>query len=182
MTGAADAGERGAAALRRALDTDDADALETAIALLCRTCTSGVIDGRGPRRPRVSVTPSSALGSSAVTGERTGPPGTLDGPLREDALDVLRDAFGGQLTELRWNAVAEAEAALAAALRAGDRDAARAAVDDLELTGAVRATRAGGPNPRAVPVPEPLNDVVNELIQTIDGPPSPTGELRAAGP
>lgn len=94
-------------------------------------------------------------------------PVTLDQELREDALDVLRDALVWQLEPARWTAVDAAVDALAAALRAADVEAVRAAVYGLELAGPVRAVVVGD-NP-LVEAPEEVREEINELVRTLDG-------------
>lgn len=90
-----------------------------------------------------------------------------------DALDVLRDALQWQLTEARWAAVRPVVDELAAAVRDGRVDVARAAIADLELLGPVRAKRFD--DSPTVPPPEPVREEINELVDTLDGrvpPPS----------
>lgn len=87
--------------------------------------------------------------------------------LREDALDVLRDALDWRMTEARWGVVAEAVRRMAVTVRSGDAGAFREAVYDLELAGPVRATGVG--DTPTMPAPEPVLEEVNELIHTVDG-------------
>jgi hypothetical protein len=101
----------------------------------------------------------------------SGLPDTLDDELREDALDVLRDALQWRLTGPRWARVETAVEAVTSALRSGDVAALRTAVYELELAGPVRATGLG--DTPVVDAPEPVREEINELIYTLDG--------RAAG-
>ncbi len=91
----------------------------------------------------------------------------MEGDVREDALDVLRDALVWRLTDGRWRVVGQAVEVLASALDAGDTAAFRKAVYDLELAGPVRAARFE--DPPTVPTPDPVRERVNELIHTLDG-------------
>ena len=99
----------------------------------------------------------------------TGDIHALDDDVRADALDVLTDALQWRLTEPRWSAVRTAVDALAAAVRAGDAVAVRAAVADLELLGPVRATPIG--REPIVPPPDGVLDEINELVGAMDGDP-----------
>jgi hypothetical protein len=91
----------------------------------------------------------------------------LPDELREDALDVLRDAREWRLPGARWDSVVAEVRSVAAALVSMDIEAVRRAVYNLELAGPVRAIPVG-----ATPVgepPEPVRDEINELIHTLDG-------------
>lgn len=99
----------------------------------------------------------------------TGDPTALDDDVRADALDVLVDTLQWRLTEPRWVAIRAAVDALAAAVRAGDVEAVRAAVADLELLGPVRATPIG--HEPLVPAPDPVRDEINELVRAMDDDP-----------
>jgi hypothetical protein len=104
-----------------------------------------------------------------MTGADAGAGGSMavDQELREDALDVLRDALVWRLEPARWAAVAVAVNALADALHVGDVEAVRAAVYDLELAGPVRAVGVGD-TPQVV-TPEQVREEINELIHRLDG-------------
>jgi hypothetical protein len=104
-----------------------------------------------------------------MAGEQVGDgrPVTLDQDLREDALDVLNDALAWRLVPARWAIVARYVDRLANALQAGDPEAVRAAVAELELAGPVRAARVG--DTPLVEAPEPVREEINELIHTLDG-------------
>jgi hypothetical protein len=91
----------------------------------------------------------------------------LDGELRADALDVLRDVLEWRLTGLRWTAVTAALEAMSAALPSGDVASFRAAVYELELAGPLRATGFG--DTPSVDPPLPVREEVNELILILDG-------------
>jgi hypothetical protein len=95
------------------------------------------------------------------------PPDVLDGELRADALDVLRDALQWRLTGRRWSVVEAAVGAVTASWRAGDVATLRAAVYELELAGPVRATAVG--DTPVVDPPEPVREQINELIFELDG-------------
>jgi len=101
---------------------------------------------------------------------------SLDDELREDALDVLRDAVRWRLTARRWVGVAEVVAGLEAAVRAGDTDAVRARVYELELSGPVRAT--GIHEDPVGPAPETIRPVLNSLVRELeqDEPESPQAD------
>ena len=101
----------------------------------------------------------------AVTGDTH----ALDDEVRSDALDVLTDALQWRMTEPRWAAIRAAVDALATAVRAGDVEAARPAVADLELLGPVRATPIG--HEPLVPAPDPVRDEINELVRAMDDDP-----------
>jgi len=90
-----------------------------------------------------------------------------DKELREDAVDVLRDALAWRLEPARWAVVAAAVDALTGALQAGDVDAVRAAVYELELAGPVRAGGFG--ETPVVEAPVPVREEINELIHALDG-------------
>lgn len=90
----------------------------------------------------------------------------LDARLREDALDVLRDAMEWRLTARRWITVADALARLDAALLAGDPDAVRERVYELELSGPVRAT--GIQEDPTVDPPEPVRPRLNALVRAFE--------------
>jgi len=94
----------------------------------------------------------------------------MEDDLREDAVDVLRDALVWRLEDGQWRAVAQAVDALVAALVAGDASSFREALYDLELAGPVRATRIE--DAEALSPPEPVRERVNELIHTLDGRPA----------
>ncbi len=100
------------------------------------------------------------------------PAAVLDDEVRADALDVLTDALQWRLTEARWAAFRTAVGTLAAALRAGDGEAVRAAVAELELLGPVRATPIG--REPVVPAPEPVREEINELVHALDDDPEPS--------
>jgi hypothetical protein len=93
----------------------------------------------------------------------------MEDDLRDDAVDVLRDALVWRLTTGQWTAVTQAVDVLAAALVAGDASLFREALYDLELAGPVRATRIE--DAEVLPPPEPVRERVNELIHTLDGRP-----------
>jgi CATRA-Associated Small Protein len=91
--------------------------------------------------------------------------------LEDDAADVLSDALEWTLTPARWQGVQDVVARLEAALAAGDRDALRAAVCDLELLGPVRGASArSAPQREPGPTPGPLRERINELIHQINEP------------
>ena len=96
----------------------------------------------------------------------TGDTHALDDEVRTDALDVLTDALQWRLTAARWVAIRTAVDALAAAVRAGDTEAVRTAVADLELLGPVRAVPIG--REPVVPPPDPVRDEINELVGVLD--------------
>jgi hypothetical protein len=106
--------------------------------------------------------PTESTSQGAGEGEQV----SVDEELREDALDVLRDALTWRLEPARWAVVAQRVDALAVAVAAGDAEAVRAAVDDLERAGPVRAGGVGEP---PVEVPSPVRAGLTELIRTLDG-------------
>lgn len=91
---------------------------------------------------------------------------SLDPALREDALDVVRDAVRWRLTARRWAGVAEVVAGLDAAMRAGDADAVWARVYELELAGPVRAT--GIHEDPVIPAPDPVRPVLDALVRALE--------------
>src|SRR5215218_4313833 len=97
----------------------------------------------------------------------SGQPVIMDEELRQDALDVLADALEWQLQPARWRFVEEALNALKAARRAGDVEAIRAAIYQLELAGPVRAIGVG--DTPLVDAPKDVREEINELIHTLDG-------------
>jgi hypothetical protein len=94
-----------------------------------------------------------------------GAAGQLDPEVRADAVDVLRDLVEWRLAPQRWARIEESVDALEAALAAGDVDALRDAVADLELAGPVRATRIGSVSPTCAPplLLERANHLVHAL-------------------
>ena len=90
----------------------------------------------------------------------------LDPALREEALDVLRDALRWRLTARRWTGVEEVVAGLAAALRAGDVGVLRRRVHELELSGPVRAT--GIDEDPVVEPPDAVRPVLNALVRALE--------------
>ena len=106
-----------------------------------------------------------------MTGDTDGRAPVLDDQVRADALDVLTDALQWRLGEARWAAIDAAVAELAAAVRAGDVEAAVAAVAELELLGPVRAVPIG--RDPIVPAPEPVREEINELVLALDVEPDP---------
>jgi hypothetical protein len=96
-----------------------------------------------------------------------GQPVTFDAALREDALDVLHCALEWRLDAGRWTAVSAAVEALASGLQAGEVEAVRASMNELELAGPVRAVAVG--DVATVEPPEPVREEINELIHTLDG-------------
>jgi hypothetical protein len=111
-----------------------------------------------------AVTPP--LPSDPVTGDTDDRAPVLDDGVRADAIDVLTDALQWQLGEARWVAIRAAVVELAAAVRAGDAEAADAAVAELELLGPVRAVPIG--REPIVPAPEPVREEINELVYALD--------------
>lgn len=95
----------------------------------------------------------------------------IDDELRSDALDVLGDALRWRMTAARWEGIGGAVAELTAALRAGDVEAVRRAVTELELLGPVRATVMG--DTPTTPVPEPVREEIDVLVRTLDGRTAP---------
>jgi hypothetical protein len=91
----------------------------------------------------------------------------VDEELREDAVDVLRDALAWRLPPARWAAVAAAVDALSVAVRTGDMEAVRAAVAELELAGPVRAISFG--ETPVVEAPAPVREEINALVCALDG-------------
>ena len=97
----------------------------------------------------------------------------LDATLRADALDVLQDVLQWRLTATRWATVRVALDAMRAAYDAGDVDALREAVYDLELAGPVRANSLAGEEVGEPPAP--VYDVANRLQHDLSGEgPPPT--------
>ena len=95
----------------------------------------------------------------------------FDPELRADALDVLQDLSQWRMTEPRWATVRSALHAMRAAYDAGDVEALRSAVYDLELAGPVRANSIGGAEIGGPP--EPVYDVSNGLVHDLSGTPPP---------
>ena len=86
-----------------------------------------------------------------MVNEHPAPP--LDATLRADALDVLQDVVRWRLTAARWATVCGALDAMRVAYDAGDVDALREAVYDLELAGPVRANSLAGEEVGEPPAP-----------------------------
>jgi hypothetical protein len=104
---------------------------------------------------------------SAVTSRSVGGvPDGFDGQLIEDAVDVLRDASRWRLVPERWRPVQAAVETLFESLAAGNVEAFRSAVYELEAAGPVRALGFGEIAPVAVPAD--LADQVVELIYSLD--------------
>jgi hypothetical protein len=101
----------------------------------------------------------------------------LDTNLRADALDVLQDVVQWRLTAARWATVRGALDAMRAAYDAGDADALREAVYDLELAGPVRANSLGGEEIGEPPAP--VYDVANSLRHDLSGEGAPPPEDRS---
>ena len=101
----------------------------------------------------------------------------LDANLRSDALDVLKDVVQWRLTATRWATVRGALDAMRAAYGAGDADALREAVYDLELAGPVRANSLAGEEIGEPPAP--VYDVANSLRHDLSGEGAPPPEDRS---
>jgi hypothetical protein len=92
---------------------------------------------------------------------------TVEDDIRNDALDVLREAVLWRLAGDRWSAVDRALDALAAALAANEADAFRDGVHDLELAGPTRAVRIEDTS--VLPAPVSVRVRINELVHTLEG-------------
>lgn len=101
----------------------------------------------------------------------------LDANLRADALDVLQDVVQWRLTAKRWATVRGALDAIRAAYDAGDVDALREAVYDLELAGPVRANSLVGEEIGEPPAP--VYDVTNSLQHDLSREGAPPPEDRS---
>lgn len=97
-----------------------------------------------------------------------------DANLRADALDVLADVVQWRLTSTRWATVRGALDAMRAAYDAGDVDALREAVCDLELAGPVRANSLVGEE--VGEPPPPVYEVANTLRHDLSGEAAPPPE------
>lgn len=91
----------------------------------------------------------------------------LDEDLRAEAHDVLQDVEHWRLTGPRWATVRGVLDAMRAAYDAGDAEALRAAVYDLELSGPVRANSLNGPEVGGPP--ELVYDRANHLVHDLSG-------------
>ncbi|CAM4438738.1 CATRA system-associated protein [Nocardia ninae] len=94
----------------------------------------------------------------------------LDDETRDDLLDVLSDLAEWRLPPPRWEHVAQAVDALVEPLMNGDALAVRAAIDEVELMGPVRATRIGAGDRSSAP--SRVMDRVNTLVHTLGGDPA----------
>jgi hypothetical protein len=94
-------------------------------------------------------------------------PAQLDEEARADALDVLADLLRWQLVPKRWERVERIVDSAAQAVVAGDADALRDAIGELELAGPVRVTRIGATP--LVPPPERVRDRANHLVHSLGG-------------
>jgi hypothetical protein len=102
------------------------------------------------------------------------PASLVDAKLRADALDVLQDVIQWRLTATRWATVRGALDAMRAAYDAGEVDALREAVYDLELAGPVRANSLAGDEVGEPPAP--VYDVANRLQHDLFGEGAPPPE------
>lgn len=102
------------------------------------------------------------------------PTSRLDASLLADAFDVLQDVVRWRLTAARWATVCSALDAMRAAYDAGDVDALREAVYDLELAGPVRANSLAGDEVGEPPAP--VYDVANRLQYDLSGEEAPPTE------
>jgi hypothetical protein len=93
----------------------------------------------------------------------------LDRALRADVADAVDSARRWLLPPSQWAGVGAAVADLAAAVRAGDEEAVRSRVDQLELCGPVRAR--GMEEEPVVPAPPALHPVLNAMMHEIDEEP-----------
>jgi len=101
----------------------------------------------------------------------------LDASLLADALDVLQNVVQWRLTATRWATVCSALDAMRAAYDAGDVDAVRKAVFDLELAGPVRANSLAGEEVGEPPAP--VYDVANRLQHDLSGDGAPAPDDRS---
>jgi hypothetical protein len=102
----------------------------------------------------------------------SGEPPAGSGPVippsvRDEALDVIKDALRWQLAEARWQAIEQILGAMDAALESGDPQAVSAATVELEMAGPLRITRIGG-TPVVSP-PPPVRDRLNRLVFSLGG-------------
>jgi hypothetical protein len=98
----------------------------------------------------------------------------LDANLRADALDVLQDVLQWRLTVTRWATVRGTLNTMRVAYDAGDVDALREAVYDLELAGPVRANSLAG---KEIGEPPALvYDITNSLQHDLSGEVTPPPE------
>ena len=100
----------------------------------------------------------------------------LDPATTADALDVLRDVPLWTLRPPQWDAVTRDLATLSEALRHGETDEARAAVDRLLLAEPSRVTPIGAEP--AVPAPPPVRERIALLVHALLGD---GGDRRAGG-
>jgi hypothetical protein len=79
----------------------------------------------------------------------------------------LADLLQWQLVPKRWERVEQIVDSAAQAVAAGDVDALRDAIGELELAGPVRVTRIGATP--LVPPPDQVRDRANHLVHSLGG-------------
>jgi hypothetical protein len=100
---------------------------------------------------------------------------TLDATLRQEALDVLKDARDWDLSTEQWEAVSSILSRLEAALGTADHEQINAAVVDLELASPFRVP------PIRRPIPDEhashqLRERLDRLVHRLDDVEQPEGE------
>lgn len=102
-------------------------------------------------------------------------PGTGISPqIRAAVLQALDYIMQVELTEARWERVAEILVIANDAAVAGDLDGLLEAVEELRLVGPVRVIRVGGTP--AVPPPRPVRERESDLRHTVAGKATPADQ------
>jgi CATRA-Associated Small Protein len=87
--------------------------------------------------------------------------------IHDEALGLLREVLVWRLAGDRWHIVDQAVRSLAAALAAGEPDAFREVLYDLELAGPIRVVRIE--DAEILPPPPPVRERINQLVHTLEG-------------
>jgi hypothetical protein len=102
----------------------------------------------------------------------------MDDSVREEGLDVLREAVHWWLPSDLWAAAERLLAGMGRAWTAGDAVAFRRAVHSLEAFGPRRVLPLE--EAPSVPPPAPVRERLNELVHTLEGlPPVVPGQAEA---